>query len=120
MRASQAPWDVTHLVAGAGNKIQNTHSQQGTHLCAATAWKDEQKTETPVMWQTAKAWLEYMFGSKEQSAADIRQAVNMQGNERMMDCARAIRIYIETALAKAHNTDFDNWIGPELQMKRNK
>ena len=46
MRASQAPWDGAHLVAEAGNRIQDTHSQQGTQLCAATAWKDAQKTET--------------------------------------------------------------------------
>lgn len=31
------------MAAGAGNKIQNTHSQQGTCLCAAPAWKDEQR-----------------------------------------------------------------------------
>ena len=46
MRASQAPWDGAHLVAEAGNKIQDTHSQQGAQLCAATAWKNAQKTET--------------------------------------------------------------------------
>lgn len=120
---SQEAYDAKFDVGGFGGKlfirdISEAEAKQMIGFCQQVV--NEQKTETPVMWQTAKAWLEYMFGSKEQSAADIRQAVNMQGNERMMDCARAIRIYIETALAKARNTDFDNWIGPELQWLHDK
>ena len=74
----------------------------------------EGKTETPVLWQSAKAWLEYMFGSKQQAYADIQQAVNMNGTERMQDNARILNLYISLAEAP-ESQDFDNWLAKELQ-----
>ena len=74
----------------------------------------EGKTETPVLWQSAKAWLEYMFGSKQQAYADIQQAVSMNGTERMQDNARIINLYISLAEAP-ESQDFDNWLAKELQ-----
>ena len=74
----------------------------------------EGKTETPILWQSAKAWLEYMFGSKQQAYADIQQAVNMNGTERMHDNARIINLYISLAEA-SESQDYDNWLAKELQ-----
>ena len=115
---SQEAYDAKYDSGGFGGKlfirdISESEAKQMIAFCQQVV--NEQKTEVPAMWQTAKAWLEYMFGSKEQSVSEITQAVNMQGTKRMTDCARAIRIYIETAQAKPHSTDFDNWIGPEMQ-----
>ena len=75
---------------------------------------NEQKTESPAMWLAAKAWLEYMFANQQQSLTDIRKAVTMQGTERMADCARALRLYIESALSKKGD-NFDNWAEQEMQ-----
>ena len=73
----------------------------------------EGKTETPVLWQSAKAWLEYMFGSKQQALADITEATTMAGTERMKDDARVLRLYINSALAP-QDDNFDNWLEGEL------
>ena len=115
---AQEAYDAKYDMGGLAGKlfirdITEAEANQMMSFCQQVV--KEQRTEVPVMWQTAKAWLEYMFGNKQQSLADIRQAVGMQGTEPMADCARAIRIYIETALAKPHSADFDNWIGPEMQ-----
>ena len=74
----------------------------------------EGKTETPALWQGAKAWLEYMFGNKQQALDDITKAGLMKGTQRMEDNIRALRIYIASALSPK-NTDFDNWL--ELELK---
>lgn len=115
---AQEAYDAKYDMGGLAGKlfirdITEAEAKQMMSFCQQVV--KEQRTEVPVMWQTAKAWLEYMLGNKQQSLADIRQAVGMQGTEPMADCARAIRIYIETALAKPHSADFDNWIGPEMQ-----
>ena len=109
--------DVNKEGAGLGGKlfirdISKTEAQQMIALCEQAV--NEQKSENLIMWQTAKAWLEYMFADKQQSLADIVKACSMQGTERMADCARIIRIYIEAALTK-QGEDFDNWIGKELR-----
>ena len=115
---AQEAYDAKYDIGGMAGKlfirdITESEAKQMMNFCQQVV--KEQKTEVPVMWQTAMAWLEYMFGNREQSLADIRQAVAMQGTAPMTDCARAIRIYIEAALAKPFSAEFDNWIGPELQ-----
>ena len=79
----------------------------------------EGKTETPALWKTAKAWLEYMFGSKQQAQSDIAEAVKLDGTERMQSAARVIRLYIESAMAPK-SQDFDNWLESELQWLKKK
>jgi hypothetical protein len=74
----------------------------------------EGKTATPVLWQSAKAWLEYMFGSKQQAYKDIRTALQMKGTERMEDNARVLHLYISLAEAPA-SQDYDDWLAKELE-----
>ena len=74
---------------------------------------NEGKTETPVLWKSAKAWLEYMFGNKQQALADITEATTMEGTDRMKDDARVLNLYINSALA-SQSDDFDNWLQGEL------
>jgi hypothetical protein len=92
--------------------ISATEARQMIAFCQQVL--REGKTETPAMWQSAKAWLEYMFGDKQQSLTDIRQATDMAGTQQMADCARTLRIYIESALVPQGKA-FDNWLAPELQ-----
>ena len=37
----------------------------------------EGKTETPIMWKSAKAWLEYLYGHQKQATSDILEASKM-------------------------------------------
>ena len=73
----------------------------------------EGKTETPALWQSAKAWLEYMFGNKQQALTDITEATTMAGTQRMKDDARVLYLYIYSALAP-QNDDFNSWLTSEL------
>ena len=97
--------------------ITKAEAQQMIGLCKRVV--SEQKTDVPAMWQTAQAWLEFMFADKKQAQTDIQKAVTMEGNERMRDCARVIRFYIE-AFQRKQNADFDNWAGAEMQWLYNK
>jgi hypothetical protein len=74
----------------------------------------EGKSDTPILWKTAKAWLEYMFGDKKQATTDILAAAKLDGTERMKECARAIMLYITASQAKDSEA-FDNYLADELQ-----
>lgn len=74
----------------------------------------EGKTETPIMWKSAKAWLEYLSGKKKDALKDINAAMKMEGTERMKDNARILKFYISAAQAK-HDDDFDNYVAEELK-----
>ncbi len=93
-------------------KITAEEATQMIVLCQRAV--SEQQTETPIMWMTAQAWLEFMFADKQQSLEDIRKACELEGSERMKDCARIIRIYIESSLVE-QGADFDNWVGKEME-----
>ena len=97
--------------------ISQNEAKQMITLCEQII--REGKTETPALWKTAKAWLEYMFGSKQQAQSDIAEAVKLDGTERMQSAARVIRLYIESAMAPK-SQDFDNWLETELQWLKKK
>ena len=73
----------------------------------------EGKTDTPILWKTAKAWLEYMFGDKKQATNDILEAAKLDGTVRMKECARAILLYITANQAKDGEA-FDDYLADEL------
>ena len=74
----------------------------------------EGKTEVPMMWQTAQAWIEYMFGDKRQAASDIIAAASLNGTERMKNCTRSLILYITADQAKDSEA-FDNYLTDELK-----
>ena len=74
----------------------------------------EGKTEVPIMWKSAKAWLEYMTGKKKEAAKDIDDAMTLEGTERMKDNARVLKLYI-TAIEAKQSTDFDDYLATELK-----
>ena len=57
----------------------------------------EQKTQHPAMWQTAKAWMEFLFGKQQMAVADIQKATAMTDEQHLMDNARTINLYINAA-----------------------
>ena len=74
----------------------------------------EGKTEVPMMWQAAQAWLEFMFGDKRQATSDIIAAASLNGTELMKNCTRSLMLYMTADQAKDSEA-FDNYLTDELQ-----
>ena len=74
----------------------------------------EGKTEVPMMWQAAQAWLEYMFGDKRQATSDIIAAAKLNGTELMKNCTRSLILYMTADQAKDSEA-FDNYLTDELK-----
>ena len=74
----------------------------------------EGKTEVPIMWQAAQAWIEFMFGDKRQAASDIIAAAKLNGTELMKNCTRSLMLYMTADQAKDSEA-FDNYLTDELQ-----
>lgn len=74
----------------------------------------EGKTEVPIMWQSAQAWLEFMFGDKRQATSEIISAASLNGTELMKNCTRSLMLYMTTDQAKDSEA-FDNYLTDELK-----
>ena len=92
--------------------ITKAEAQQMCQL--ATSVVSEGKTTNPVLWQSAKAWIEFMFGDHRQGIADIEKAVTMEGEERMKDNARVLRLYM-TSVEATPGSSFDDYLAQELE-----
>lgn len=57
--------------------ITRTEAQQMCQLAATVV--GEGKTANPVLWQSARAWIEFMFGDHRQGVADIEKLSGWQG-----------------------------------------
>ena len=91
--------------------INQAEARQMIDFCTQVA--NEGKSQMPLLWLTAKAWMEYMVGSEQQALKDIRMTVGIDGPERLMNVARIIRLYIDAATSSL-NTTFENTIASEL------
>ena len=92
--------------------ITRQEAMQMCQLCRQVV--SEGKTPVPVMWQSAKAWLEYLFGNRQQGVSDIKAAMSLDGTERMKDNARVLHFYI-TASQMKDGTALDNYVAEEMQ-----
>ena len=92
--------------------ITKTEALQMRDFCEQVV--KEGKTTTPIMWKTAKAWLEYMFADKRQAAKDIIAAASLDGTELMKNCTRSLILYITSSQAKDSEA-FDNYLTDELK-----
>ena len=77
----------------------------------------EGKTRVPALWKTAQAWLEFLYGHKQEAQAHIYTATTLNGTERMKDVARIIQLYINSAQQPV-NAQFDAWLAGELKWLR--
>ena len=94
--------------------IRNISKAEANQMIALAAQVvKEGKTPVPMLWQSAKAWLEFMYGQQRQAATDILAATKMEGTERMKDNARVLLLYITSAQAP-DSQDFDNYLADEL------
>ncbi|WP_155267383.1 hypothetical protein [Xylanibacter ruminicola] len=97
--------------------INQQESAQMQQFCQKVV--REGKTETPIMWQSAKAWLEYLAGKKQEALKDINAAMQMEGTQRMKDNARVLKFFMTTATAKP-NDSFDTYFTEELTWLQSK
>ena len=74
----------------------------------------EGKTQNPAMWKSAQAWLEFLFGQKQQALADINEAVQLEGTERIRDNARILQFYIKSVQSPL-TPQFDDYVAGELE-----
>ena len=79
----------------------------------------EGKTDCPIMWKSAKAWLEFLAGNQKEAANDILEAIKLDGTARMKDNAHVLMLYITAAQAKPSEA-FDDYIADELAWLREK
>ena len=94
--------------------IRDITKEEARQMCQlATTVVGEGKTTNPVLWQSAKAWIEFMFGDHRQGLADIDKAVRMEGDQRMKDNARVLKLYM-TAVEKPVSRAFDDYLAGEL------
>jgi hypothetical protein len=97
--------------------INQQESAQMQQFCQKVV--REGKTETPIMWQSAKAWLEYLAGKKQEALKDINAAMQMEGTQRMKDNARVLKFFMTTATAKPSDS-FDTYFTEELTWMQSK
>ena len=98
-------------------KIQRQEAMQMCQLCQQVV--SERKTDVPALWQSAKAWLEYMFGERNKGIADIQAAEAMQGTQRMKENVRVLKFYMMGTLSRSGER-LDNYVAGELQWLQKK
>ncbi len=92
--------------------IQRQEAEQMIALCEQAV--SEEKTQHPVMWQTAKAWLEFLFDKRQLALADIQKALNMTDNQYHVGTARIINLYI-SAMLNPYTPQFEEFLAGELR-----
>ena len=92
--------------------ISRQEAMQMQQFCGQVV--SEGKTSVPILWQSAKAWIEFLWGDRREAARDIVAAVSLDGTGRMKDCARELMLYITAAQAKPGPV-FDDYLADELQ-----
>ena len=97
--------------------INQQESWQMQQFCEVVV--REGKTDCPIMWKSAKAWLEFLAGKKKEAAQDILAAMKLDGTERMKDNARVLLLYI-TAAQAPQGEAFDDYLADEIVWLREK
>ena len=98
-------------------RINEQEAKQMIQFCETVT--REGKTETPIMWKSAQAWLEYLYGQKKQAATHILEASKLAGTDRMRDCARMLMLFI-TANQAPDTEAFDDYLAEELTWLKEK
>ena len=97
--------------------INQQESMQMQQFCQQVI--REGKTKAPIMWQSAKAWLEYLSGKKQDALKDINAAMTLEGTQRMKDNARVLKFFMTTATTKPSDS-FDAYFTEELTWLQSK
>ena len=96
--------------------IRDIQKSEALQMCQlARKAVSEKRTKQPVMWQSALAWLEYLFDNPLMARADIARTATLDGTERMKDCARVLRLFISAATASKNDANLDSYLTQELK-----
>ena len=128
------PWLLTDFVNNAQEYVDNGGDGFATgkmfvrDINAQESWQMQQfcemvvkegKTDCPIMWKMAKAWLEFLSGKKKEAVDDILAATKLDGTARMKDNAHVLMLYITASQAKPSQA-FDDYLADELTWLRQK
>lgn len=95
--------------------VRDIQQDEARQMCQlAQQIVNEGKSRTPQLWQSAKAWLEYLYGNKQQALVDIKKAVTLNGTQRMNDNSRVLNFFITSALSDVNN-QYDDYLVGELK-----
>jgi len=97
--------------------INNQESLQMQQFCELVV--REGKTDYPIMWKMAKAWLEFLVGKKKEAVDDILAAAKLDGTARMKDNAHVLLLYITASQAKPGQA-LDDYLADELEWLKGK
>ena len=92
--------------------IQQVEGRQMIALCQQVV--AEGKTQYPILWQSARAWIEFMYGDRQIGLTHINEATAMEGTQRMKDNARVLQFYMRAMLAKA-DAQWDEYMTGEMK-----
>ncbi len=93
-------------------KIVRSEAEQMIQFAGQVA--GEGKTRVPALWKTAQAWLQFLYGHKQQAVTNSHIATTLEGTERMKDNARIIKMYVN-CVQQPVSKQFDNWLAEELK-----
>ena len=128
------PWLLTDFVNNAQEYVDNGGDGFASgkmfvrDINAQESWQMQQfcemvvkegKTDCPIMWKMAKAWLEFLSGKKKEAVDDILAATKLDGTARMKDNAHVLMLYITASQAKPSQA-FDDYLADELTWLRGK
>ena len=91
--------------------IQRSEARQMCQL--ATQVVKDGKSNCPLMWQSAKVWLEYLFGDRKQSLAGLKTLDALDGTQRMRDNARVLTFYVTSAMSSVSD-QYNDYLAGEL------
>ena len=80
----------------------------------------EGRTSTPSMWYSAAALLNFHYGKYAEARTLADKAMAAQGNERMKDNARIIRLLVSTAEKQSDENVYESFLITELQWLNDK
>lgn len=110
-------WESPHFQATAGKRKQvkpEYAAQVRQFIDFAQQVAKEGRTQSPVLWQSAAGWLEYLFGSEQTAKRISDKSEGMEGTQRMQDNARVIRFLVNMSNAK-NSKKTDKYVAEELQ-----
>ena len=82
--------------------IRDIEKAEAMKMCAlARRVVDEKLTTNPALWRSAEAWLQYLFGNRQEAFRLISEAAQLEGTPRVKDNARALRLFITASVQKA-------------------
>lgn len=95
--------------------IRDISRQEAMQMCQfASEVVRSGRSKQPVLWQSARAWIEFLMGQHTKAAIDIQQALSLAGTPRQKMTARVISFYIRTATTPP-TTDIDAYVAQEMK-----